>query len=122
MRKKATRLVRETQLDDFEEKMKDNFLLDFKIKRPFYLNYNHKEFYSQIRNTNTNMVFVDGPAGSAKTYIAIYAALEELREEKVDKVIYIRSVIESAAKSLGSLPGEVDDKFSTLCNASIRKS
>ena len=60
MRKKATRLVRETQLDDFEEKMKDNFLLDFKIKRPFYLNHNHKEFYSQIRNTNTNMVFVDG--------------------------------------------------------------
>ena len=111
MRKKATRLVRETQLDDFEEKMKDNFLLDFKIKRPFYLNHNHKEFYSQIRNNNTNMVFVDGPAGSAKTYIAIYAALEELKEEKVERIIYIRSVIESAAKSLGSLPGEVDDKF-----------
>ena len=111
MRKKATRLVRETQLNDIEEKFRDNFLLDFKIKRPFYLNHNHKDFYNQIRNKETNMVFVDGPAGSAKTYIAIYAALEELREEKVDKVIYIRSVIESAAKSLGSLPGEVDDKF-----------
>ena len=111
MRKKTTRLVRETQLEDIEEQMKDNFLLDFKIKKPFYLNHNHKEFYSQIRNSTTNMVLVDGPAGSAKTYIAIYAALEELREEKVDKVIYIRSVIESAAKSLGSLPGEVDDKF-----------
>ena len=37
MRKKATRLVRETQLEEIEEKMKDNFLLDFKIKKPFYL-------------------------------------------------------------------------------------
>ena len=81
MRKKATRLVRETQLNDIEEKFRDNFLLDFKIKRPFYLNHNHKDFYNQIRNKETNMVFVDGPAGSAKTYIAIYAALEELNQQ-----------------------------------------
>jgi phosphate starvation-inducible PhoH-like protein len=57
------------------------------------------------------MCFVDGLAGTAKTYIAVYAALEMLKDETVEKIVYIRSVVESADKSLGSLPGEIDDKF-----------
>jgi phosphate starvation-inducible PhoH-like protein len=34
-----------------------------------------------------------------------------LKEKKIDEVIYIRSIVESATRKLGSLPGEVDDKF-----------
>ena len=58
------------------------------------------------------MAFVDGPAGSMKTYIAVYAGLELIRDETFTKLVYIRSIAESAEKSLGSLPGEIDDKFS----------
>lgn len=29
----------------------------------------------------------------------------------MQEVVYIRSIVESASKSMGSLPGEVDDKF-----------
>ena len=47
-----------------------------------------------------------------KTYIAVYAGLELLKDEEYDRLVYIRSIVESAEKSLGSLPGEVDDKFS----------
>ena len=57
------------------------------------------------------MVFVNGPAGTAKTYVAVYGALELLKMNKVDEIIYIRSIIESASKSMGALPGELDDKF-----------
>ena len=48
-----------------------------------------------------------------KTYIAVYAGLELIKnEEAFTKLVYIRSIAESAEKSLGSLPGEIDDKFS----------
>jgi phosphate starvation-inducible PhoH-like protein len=56
-------------------------------------------------------VFVDGPAGSAKSYIAVLAGLELIKDQKTRGITYIRSVIESASRSIGALPGEVDDKF-----------
>jgi phosphate starvation-inducible protein PhoH len=97
---------------ELAEAFNKNYIFDFKIKRPFYLNPKHKEFYNCVKNPKTKIGFVDGPAGSMKTYIAVYAGLELLREESFTKLVYIRSIAESAEKSLGSLPGEIDDKFS----------
>mgnify|MGYP001948813726 CR=1 FL=1 len=71
----------------------------------------HRQFYNCLKSSTTKMAFVDGRAGTMKTYIAVYAALEMIYDSLYDKLIYIRSVAESAEKSLGSLPGEVDDKF-----------
>jgi phosphate starvation-inducible PhoH-like protein len=96
---------------EIEASLQRNWLFNFKIKKPFYFNDNHKNFYNCIKEDDTNMVFVDGPAGSAKSYIAVLAALELLKEDKVKSIIYIRSVIESASRSIGALPGEVEDKF-----------
>ena len=87
----------------------------------FYFKPKHQDFYYNICDKNTNMSLVDGPAGTAKTYIAVYAALEMLREQEVDKIVYIRSIVESADKSLGSLPGEIDDKFSPYMMPLIEK-
>ena len=89
-----------------------DWLMDFNIRKPFYFKPKHQEFYDLLRSNTTNMALVDGPAGTAKTYIAVYAALEMLRLQEVEKIVYIRSIVESADKSLGSLPGEIDDKFS----------
>ena len=97
---------------DLAEAFELNHLFSFKIKRPFYFNPAHKHFYNCIKNKDTKMAFVDGPAGSMKTYIAVYAGLELIRDETFTKLVYIRSIAESAEKSLGSLPGEIDDKFS----------
>ena len=97
---------------DLAEAFEHNHLFSFKIKRPFYFNPAHKQFYNCLKDTNTKMAFVDGPAGSMKTYIAVYAGLELIRDESFSRLVYIRSIAESAEKSLGSLPGEIDDKFS----------
>jgi phosphate starvation-inducible PhoH-like protein len=88
-----------------------NFCFNFKIKKPFHFNEAHKAFYDTIKADDTTMVFVDGPAGSAKSYIAVLAALELFKDKKIKHINYIRSVIESASRSIGALPGEVDDKF-----------
>ena len=71
----------------------------------------HEEMLSKVRNPKTNVVFADGPAGTAKTYIAVLGALELLKSKRVKKIIYVRSLAESADKSIGSLPGDLDDKF-----------
>lgn len=59
-----------------------------------------------ILDKNTKIVFVNGPAGTPKTFCAVYAGLKLLHERKVSHLQYVRTVIESASKSLGSLPGD----------------
>ena len=110
---KSARLRRVNSTDiELTESLHKNWLFNFKIKRPFYFNPKHREFYNCIKNPKTKMGFVDGPAGSMKTYIAVYAGLELIKQEQFNRMVYIRSVTESAERSLGSLPGEIDDKFS----------
>ena len=109
------------EVSDIEASFQKNWILDFKIKKPFYLNSNHQEFFNSIKHDDTNMAFVAGPAGSAKSYIAVLAGLELLKEKKITSIIYIRSVIESASRSIGALPGEIDDKFSPYAIPLIEK-
>ena len=88
-----------------------NWDLDFKVVCNFDLNDTHKSFKALSTRFGTKMVFADGPAGTAKTYLAVLAAVELLNKGAVESIIYIRSVVESASQKMGSLPGEVDDKF-----------
>lgn len=66
------------------------------------------ELFKLIRN-NT-ITFVQGPAGSAKTFTACYTALWLLAEKKIDKIILVKPIQESGGEKLGSLPGEIEDK------------
>jgi phosphate starvation-inducible PhoH-like protein len=109
------------EVSEIEASFQKNWILDFKIKRPFYFNPNHQEFFNSIKHDDTNMAFVAGPAGSAKSYIAVLAGLELLKEKKITSIIYIRSVIESASRSIGALPGEIDDKFSPYAMPLVEK-
>jgi phosphate starvation-inducible PhoH-like protein len=109
------------EVSEIEASFQKNWILDFKIKRPFYFNLNHQEFFNSIKHDDTNMAFVAGPAGSAKSYIAVLAGLELLKEKKITSIIYIRSVIESASRSIGALPGEIDDKFSPYAMPLVEK-
>lgn len=88
-----------------------NWDLDYNIVCDFNLNDTHKSFKALATRYNTKMLFADGPAGTAKTYLAVLAAIELLKKGAVDSITYIRSVVESASQKMGSLPGEVDDKF-----------
>ena len=114
-KKRATRKrVKSDEIQkDFVESYEKNFnLTSFKLKKQLNSTENQTNFYHLLLDDKTNMVFVDGPAGSSKTYIGVYGAMELLKEGKADQVIYIRSVVESSSRSIGALPGELDDKFS----------
>ena len=68
-------------------------------------------FIKLALDKQTRIIFISGPAGSTKTILAVYAALELLSRKNVSDILYIRSAVESADKSLGFLPGVVDEKM-----------
>jgi len=63
-------------------------------------------------DNNNKVIFISGPAGSTKTFMAAYCALKKLKQHDDLDLLYVRTVIESADKGMGALPGDIDDKFS----------
>lgn len=59
----------------------------------------------------TKIMFISGPAGTSKTYMSVYSALRLLSSEEDLDLVYVRTVIESADKGLGALPGDLAEKF-----------
>lgn len=84
--------------------------LTFKVNN-LRLTEKQKLFLSLALHDDTNIMFVSGPAGSTKTYMAVYAALRHLSAEDDLDMFYVRTVIESAEKGLGALPGSVEEKI-----------
>ena len=108
----STKSRKDSEIEELPEIVTGNTMdRSFKISAKYKLTSVHKSFTELCFNPATKIAFVDGPAGTAKTYCAAYIALHMLKAHRVDEVVYIRSIIESASKSMGSLPGEVDDKF-----------
>jgi len=70
-----------------------------------------KLFLSLALKPESNIMFVSGPAGSTKTYMAVYSALRHLSADEDLDLLYVRTVIESAEKGLGALPGDIEEKF-----------
>jgi len=94
--------------NDYEQQ---NWELNFNIKAKFKFSEKHQRFIQTLIDEKTKMVFADGFAGTAKTYLSVYGALTLLEAKKVDQIIYLRSVVESATQKIGHLPGELDQKF-----------
>jgi phosphate starvation-inducible PhoH-like protein len=70
-----------------------------------------KKFLKLALDPDTKIIFVDGPAGSTKTYISVFSALRELQKNDDLDLLYVRTAIESADKGLGALPGTLEEKF-----------
>ncbi len=70
-----------------------------------------KRFLELANDKDAKMIFVSGPAGTSKTFMAVYHALTMINDKKVSDLIYIRSAVESSDAKLGFLPGEANEKL-----------
>jgi phosphate starvation-inducible PhoH-like protein len=61
---------------------------------------------SSARN---DIVVAIGPAGTGKTYLAVAAAVDALRKNRVKRIILARPAVE-AGENLGFLPGDLQEK------------
>jgi phosphate starvation-inducible PhoH-like protein len=79
------------------------------------------ELLNLLQNKTTKLVFISGPAGTAKTYTSILAGLTLLNHKRVSEIVYVRSIVESSDNKLGFLPGEMDEKMSPYIQPLIDK-
>ena len=102
MAKKNLRLV----LDDKKSSV-GNIVIDDLIRIEAKTE-NQGQFMSQYEHKPAFLLH--GCAGTGKTFIALYRALEEVMEGKTkrDQVIIVRSAVPS--REIGHLPGDQDDK------------
>jgi phosphate starvation-inducible protein PhoH and related proteins len=56
-----------------------------------------------------DVVIAIGPAGTGKTYLAVAAAVDALRKNRVKRIILARPAVE-AGENLGFLPGDLQEK------------
>ncbi|CAN5698365.1 PhoH family protein [soil metagenome] len=56
-----------------------------------------------------DVVVAIGPAGTGKTYLAVAAAVDALRKNRVKRIILARPAVE-AGENLGFLPGDLQEK------------
>ena len=70
---------------------------------------NQKLVFEAWRKNNKNL-FLFGEAGTGKTFVSLYLALEQVLDPKTkyDNVIIIRSVVPT--RDIGFLPGDEEDK------------
>ena len=57
-----------------------------------------------------DIVMAIGPAGTGKTYLAMAAAVSDLLQKRVSRIILIRPAVEAGEK-LGFLPGDLEEKI-----------
>jgi len=67
-----------------------------------------QKFYRSA--TENDIVFVIGPAGTGKTFLAVAIAIAALRDRLVSRIVLTRPAVE-AGESLGFLPGDLREKI-----------
>lgn len=72
------------------------------------MNDNQKSYIDALKTSQ--QVIVLGPSGTGKTYIAATHAANLYLNKRIDKIIITRPAV-SVGKSLGALPGTMDEKF-----------
>lgn len=83
-----------------------------KISFPHKFTKKQRDFIRLSLDKKVKVLFVDGPAGCAKTILSVYCGLMLLKEENYEDIVYVRSIIESAERGMGFLPGDIADKIS----------
>ena len=69
---------------------------------------NQKKILEAVKNHD--IVFITGPAGTGKTFLAVALALRALRLKAVKRIVITRPAVE-AGEQLGFLPGDLKEKM-----------
>jgi phosphate starvation-inducible PhoH-like protein len=71
---------------------------------------NQRKYVAALNNKNDSITAVIGPAGTGKTLLACNAAIQNLKDGKIDKIIITRPVV-PVEEEIGFLPGTIMKKM-----------
>lgn len=86
---------------------------NFLIREPlFEWSAKQKEILDLMHDQSTKALLIRGDAGTGKTFLSVYMALNQIQHGQVERLIYVRNIIESSHSPIGMLPGTKEDKIS----------
>ena len=91
------------------EYQEEQFDMDLEIPSMVPKNENQKK-YNRVLYSNKPMIFATGPAGTGKTMLACYAAINGLNDDAYNKIILTRPTV-SVEEDIGYLPGSLEEKM-----------
>jgi phosphate starvation-inducible PhoH-like protein len=100
--------IRGTQVKELVDKVSKTQKPPAKPQGIGFKNNRQKEYYEAI--LSNTITIATGPAGTSKTFIAVYAACCMLAAGQIDKIIITKPTVETS-KSVGALPGDLDEKM-----------
>lgn len=106
-RKKKPEIVNEEEIERIRVSLTKT---NIKLKK-ISLTDKQKQLLKIIFDNDSKIIFISGPAGTSKTYVAIYGALQLYNMNNERGITYVRTIAESGEKSLGALPGEMAEKI-----------
>ncbi|NBV57448.1 MAG: hypothetical protein EBR72_06570 [Bacteroidetes bacterium] len=106
-RKKQPEIVNEDEIERIRASLTKT---NIKLKK-VSLTEKQRELLKIIFDKDSKIIFISGPAGTSKTYVAIYGALQLYNMNNERGITYVRTIAESGEKSLGALPGEMAEKI-----------
>lgn len=90
-----------------------NFNL-YKHKRQIELipkSQSQESYILSLLDTNTDIIVATGPAGTGKTYLAMLAAIQSLRNKFCNKIVLSRPAVGVDDEKHGFLPGDLNSKM-----------
>lgn len=117
-RKNKNRKAIQENLDDSLPKDLMNNVVEHRVHLKFK-NQKQKEYAKLIEDNE--IIICSGPAGTGKSYISIATALELLQkpENKYNKIIIIKPIVESSDYQLGYLKGSLKEKLEPYAASSL---
>lgn len=106
-RKKKTEIVNEEEIEKIRTSLNKT---NIKLKK-VPLTDKQLHLLRIIFENDSKIIFISGPAGTSKTFVAIYGALQLYNMNNERGITYVRTIAESGEKSLGALPGEMAEKI-----------
>lgn len=71
-------------------------------------------YASYLNDPMAHIVMAVGPAGTGKTYLAVLKAIQDLKNDKIRKVVLTRPAV-SVDEQHGFLPGDINAKMDPWC-------
>lgn len=72
---------------------------------------NQEKYIIALTDPETDIVMVSGPAGTGKTYLAMLAAIQAMRQGDCEKILLTRPAVAVDDETHGFLPGDLNAKM-----------
>jgi len=101
------------QMQQIQQMQLQNQMQKHKIKTKHTLvprNANQELYINTLNNINPSIVVATGPAGSAKSYIAVAVGIDKLVNKEYKRLVITRPAV-SVDEEMGFLPGSITEKM-----------